>query len=304
VNRRITNVGLTVVNYAGKLVLTLLVGLFFLVGLGLVTHFHQLLMASQAGLKNPPPVYLGKPAATNTGDPSVHPFWPEFPHRDPGFFQSLVINGIQVMTEEWDCDNSPDDVLSYYQNQMSARGWRNVTEQTYNLQPELRGTASSLQNENYIKIYRQVMDSTLVLNHDDWSLRISTEPSKKGLGRITVKFYAAATPSLGNFFQQMESSTEGNGPQSGGMDVLQQNGGDRYHTTILMKKEPPSQAFQEALADHESQGWKPVILLPKKQMHSGYFVWLSRGAQYAALTTAALPQGQGSSVTFVEVTPH
>ncbi len=56
-------------------------------------------------------------------------------------FNSSLINGIQVISEEWDCGLSADDILSYYREQMTARGWEDTTKQTYGFQPE-NGNAS------------------------------------------------------------------------------------------------------------------------------------------------------------------
>jgi hypothetical protein len=303
VKRLFPFVSLGILNYAGRLLVTLFaVGLLLLV-LHLVLNAEKFLLDSQKGLKNLPAIYVGKPVASRLGDPSVHPFWPEFPHSDAGDFQSAVINGVQTMTDQWQCNASSDEVLSYYRDQMAGRGWQDVTKETYSLQPELLGTTNGLQNERYIANFRNIMDSKLMLKRGQWSLHISTEPAK-GFGQITVKFYAASTPSTGNFFQQMASSVVGNKGQAGRpLDVVQENGSEHYHTTIATKSESPAQAFQAALTDLGSQGWRLALFLPKQQTQSGHFAWLVRGNQYAVLSVTALPQGAGSSVTFMEVSP-
>lgn len=301
-NQPAPSVGLTVAGYAGRVLVTLLAVFIFLIAFGLVEHAHQSLVSAQAGLKNLPSVYLNKPAA-NLGRPSVQPLWPEFPHSDPGNFQTLVVNGIQVMTERWDCGNSPDEVLSYYCEQMAARGWQDVTEKTYNLQPESQGTAASLQKKDFVNAYRQIMSSTLVLSRGDWSMRVTTEPSKNGFHQITVKLFAAATPEMKALSRQMISSLD---YKRGGqpLDVVQDGATEHYHTTIATENESAEAAFQEKYSALSALGWKPVIFLPKKQTANGYFVWLVRGKQYGALAVSVLAQGQGSSVTFTEVTPN
>src|SRR5665213_3018256 len=227
-----------------------------LLALHMVMNAEKLLLDSQKGLQNLPAIYVGKPVESRLGVPSVHPFWPEFTHSDAGAFQSSVINGVQVMTEEWNCSASSDAVLSYYRDQMTARGWQDAT-----------------------------------------------EPAKD-FGQITVKFYAAATPSIENFFQQTVSSALVNqGPDGQPMNVVQDNGSEHYHTTIATKNASPDQAFQSALADLGTKGWRPVMFLPKQKTRPGFFAWLVRGKQYAALSVSAAPQGGGSSVTFTEVTP-
>jgi hypothetical protein len=119
-----------------------------------------------------------------------------------------------------------------------------------------------------------------------------------------VKFFAAATPSVENFFLGMSSGVVANKEGDGRpLDVRQENGSEHYHTTIAAKNETPAQAFQAALAKYGALGWRPVMMLPKEKTPSGYFAWLVRGKQYAALSVNISPQGKSSSVTFTEVTP-
>ena len=301
-NQPSPSVGFTIVSYAVKVVITFVAVIFFLMLFGMLAHVHQLMVSAQAGLKNLPSLFLNKPAA-NTRNPSVHPFWPEFPHSVPGYFQTLVINGIQVMTEQWDCGSSPDDVLSYYREQMTARGWRDATEQAYKLQPELRGTTGDLQSKSYIDVYRQIMNSTVVLNRGDWTMRVSAEPSNNGFHQITVKIFAAATPSLDTLSQQL-MATMGKDQAGQPLDVVQDSAGEHYHTVITTTGAATDAAMQQKLSELSALGWKEAIFLPKKMVPNGGFVWLIRGKQYGALSVSALQQGRGSSITFTEVTPH
>jgi len=111
-------------------------------------------------------------------------------------------------------------------------------------------------------------------------------------------------PSVVDFFHQMASPLMPNqGPSGKPMDVVQRSGNDLYHTTMTAENEPPAQAFQDAVTDLASKGWKPRAMLPKKQTPNGYFIWLTKGKQYAALSVTVMPDGK-SSVTITEVTPH
>lgn len=213
-----------------------------------------------------------------------------------------------MLNEDWQTGASAVDIIAYYREQMAARGWRDVTEEAYRFQPEFRnlGTGgNSLHDGQYLGLYRSAMESTLIMNRGDWSMQVAAFPCKQEIGQTTVSICAAATPSLGNFFLQMASAVAGNQRQPGQpLDVLQQNGGERYHTTIAIKNEPPAQALEKALAAIGAKGWRPAMFLPKQQTQSGYFVWLVRGKDYAALSVRALPQGKSSSVTLTEVTPE
>jgi hypothetical protein len=210
-----------------------------------------------------------------------------------------------MMAEDWDCGSPPDEILAYYRDQMAARGWEDTTKQTYGLKPELRTSANDVETPDYINNYQKIMNSTLMFNRDGWSLKISAEPAKRGFHQTTVSFYAIASPSVVDFFQQMASSVVGNQNKPGKpLDVVQDNGTERYHTTVLTRTQSADQTFQDELKELETQGWKPEVVLPQKQTPNGHFIWLVRGKQYAALSVTVAPQGQGSSATFTEVTPH
>ena len=298
---------LGILNYAGRLLVTLfaLAGLFL--AFNLVNNAQKMLRDSQTSLTGLSAHPVGNPTGSSLGNPSVHPFWPEFPHSDAGNLESTVINGVQTITEEWQCNASPGDVLSYYRDQMTARGWQDATEKTYGGESRLSelGAVENLpEGQESLKKFRAALDSNLTLKKGDWSLHLSIEPAN-GLGQITVKFYAVATPSLENFFMGLSSGLVANKRTDGKpMDVVQESGNEHYHTTIAAKSESPAQAFQEALTKLVAQGWRPVMALPKEKTPSGYFVWLARGKQYAALSVNASPESKSSSVTFTEVTPN
>ena len=293
--------GIGVLNYAVKVVLSVAAIVALLAALNLVFRVHRMLQDSESGVQNLPPLYVGKPAAAHASDAPVQTLWPEFPHNNGGTVQSSVINGIQVIAEEWDCGASPDDILSYYRDQMTARGWQDTTKQAYNLQPEMNEMPGDTEKEQYISNYRDVTDSTLVFNRGDWSLRISTEPAKEGFHQTSVRFYAAKTPSIVDVGEvAMASVVPKQGQKESPLDVIQKSDGDNYHTMISTKLEPSKDAFRDALADVTGKGWRPVLF---KRLPQGYFAWLVKGQQYGALSVRDEHQGQSSSVTLIEVTP-
>jgi len=292
---------LGLLNFAVKLLLTLATIVILAMALNLVRNAHKLFLDSQAGLNNPPPLYVGKPKTTNQSDPSVQPFWPEFPHSDAGAFQSAIINGIQVMTEEWTCNAAPGELLAYYRDQMAARGWRDVTDQ---IRSEMSGAPNVAENEQAVSKYRNYLASNLALARGDWSFQISVKPGNSD-AQIAVKICAAATPSSAAFFLQMGASLQNDhGPNVKPVDVMQDNGSEHYRTTISASAKPQEAAFQETLANLAAQGWRPAMFLPKEKTSSGYMAWLVRGKQYAALSVNPLPQGKLCSITLTEVTPY
>ena len=296
----VPSIGLGALSITAKSFVSLAVVAGLLMALHMVVKVHKLLLGAQEGITSRPPVTAGRPAVSAVADSAVTPLWPEFPHNGSGNLQTAMINGVRVITEQWDCGNTPDEVFSYYHDQMTARGWQDTTEQSYSIQPELH--PGSLDDPKFIDNYRNTRNSNLMFSRGDWSLHISTEPSRKGFRQTTVKFYAAQTSSFLNLAQDTAAAVVKSSVQQQPMDVFQNGATEDYHTTITTKNEPPRVAFQDALEEEIRQGWKPMSV-PEKQSSSGYFAWLTKGQQYSALSVQITRQG-ASSVTLVEVTPH
>ncbi len=238
-----------------------------LAALNLVFKVHRALLDTDAGLKSLPPLYVGRPAPATVG----RRFAQVLSGRNFRTITAVprnrpVLNGIQVITEEWDCGATPEDILTYYREQMTARGWQDTTKQTYGFQPEMHTSLDDYENQQFIDKYRNIMDSTVVLNRGDWTLRVSTEPSpKNGFHQTTVRFYAAQTASIMDVAEEATASVIPKGRlNQAPLDVIQKSNGDNYHTMISTKEEPPKEAFRDALADVAAQGWRPVLYKPAK----------------------------------------
>jgi hypothetical protein len=221
----------------------------------------------------------------------------------------MVLNGVQILNENWRTGASATAVIDYYRAEMAARGWRDVTEEALRFQPQYRNSGSGgngLQDGEYLGVYRRTMDSTLIMSRGEWSLEIKTSPDADRNGETAVSICAAATPSLSDLFLQLSSSLSEAGVPGGQgrpVDVVQERGGERYHTTIAVRNEPPASAMRDALEDLNARGWRPAASLPERSGGSEFFAWLVRGAEYGALSVRSLPDGRRSSVALTEVTP-
>jgi hypothetical protein len=237
----------------------------------------------------------------------IQTFWPQFFGSDGAPAQEMSMNGVEVVNQGWETTVQPADIIDYYRVQMTARGWQDVTAETYQIQPESRNPdpgQNSLQDPQYVKKYSKTIDSSLILRRGVWSIHINAFPSDQGNGQTRVSICAAATPSLEDFITQLTASYKEDDAHGGRpLEIIRQNGGNSYRMTISTKSASPAQAFRDELANLGAQGWHPTLTMPSKQTRSGIFAWVTRGKQNAALSVTDSPQG-GASVSFVEIAPE
>jgi hypothetical protein len=256
-----------------------------------------------------PPVSGGKKNMPDGAARNSAVFWPQYFGSARSFVQQGSINGVQMIGQTWETTAPAKDVIAYYREQMTARGWQDVTEETYKFQPESRYAGigkNSLQDQQYLRKYSETMDSDLVLRRGDWSIQVTTIRNEGKLAQTGVRIFSAATPSIEDFVATLTSdfasgsdSTQGGRP----LEMEQESGGQHYHTTIASQNVTPFQAFREALANLGSQGWQSVMMLPPQKAQGGYFAWLGKGKQYAMLFVKSENDKRGASVMFTEVAP-
>jgi hypothetical protein len=288
-----------------RLVLTALAVIVFVYLLTLLSTVHGVFARNKAAARQQ--TFIN---ATRMPQPVVSPrpdvFWPAFPRSSAGASRESVLNGVRVITENWRSTAAGADILDYYRRQMAARGWADVTEEVYGLNPGLRGSLhgdEQLQDERYLQVYRDVMDSSLALRRGNWSMHVSVQPTNAALEQTSVKIVAAETPQMKEFFAALGTEMANPGTiKSATLSAVQHNGRERYATTVTRESDGPSRSFEIALEKLRREGWEPAVLLPPQRAQKGFFAWLTRGEEYAALSVSSA--GRGSSVTLTRVTPN
>ena len=235
-------------------------------------------------------------------------YWPQFPGSSESSFQQVSINGVQMTSQSWKTTVLAKDVIAFYREQMTVRGWEDVTEENFKLKPDLRDpgiSKNSLQDENYLNVYAETIDSNLVLRRGQWSIQVTTAPNEAGkLAQTTVRICATATPSLNDFVANLTSDfAAGSDAVAGGkpLEMEQKNAGQLYHTSIVLKNEEPSRVFNQMLKDYQAKSWHCLTFPSAQAGQQGYFASLVKGQSYGFLSVKTSPKGNGSSVTFTEV---
>ena len=284
--------------WAGKVLLTVMAVAVLLTSLKLALTAQSLLDFSRS--QPPPPSFLSSSPHPSGGNDSVSVPWPEFPHSGPRRVRTSLINRVRTITDGWTTSAPVADVLAYYRDQMLSRGWRDVTEETYSLQPQRHQDLNSAGAELFAADYRKIMDSTLVLTSGQWTMHIVAAPSQR-LPQNLVAIYAIEAPSLKEFSDALQATFAPNASKP--LEALQQKGGQVYRTSISARDQPTAEAFRQELAALEAQGWHSLVVLPAQHGHPGQFSWLVKGGDYMGLSVSPLEGRNRCCVTLTQVAP-
>ena len=250
----------------------------------------------------------GSPPVRGPGVAKSSPsLWPHFPTSSAVRRRELGVNGVDYITENWETCASQATILEYYKCQMVARGWRDVTEESYNLKPEVHREQSGdtgLQDPQFLEIYRKVTGSCLALSRGTWSIHVATEERPGKAGWVQVTICGAAAPSVKDFARPWLPAPDARGvmtPQ--GLNVVEESGDQRYQTKITYQPQDPASAFREALLNLQKGNWRPMFAASPKRAGQGHSALLVRGDQYGSLAVTPSRNGQGASVAWTEVSP-
>ena len=234
-------------------------------------------------------------------------FWPRYPTSYGGSSRAMEVNGIKFIVETSRTWAPPSAVLDYYQCQMTARGWRDVTEASHNMQPEARRERAGdagLQDQQFLDVYRKVKDTTLVFGNGAWTMHVYAEESAENKGQTVVMINAAEVPSLKDFAGVWSSLGRSDSSGNKELDVVEHRGGQRYHTRITVQSRSPAAAFTETLEQLRQDRWRPSLVSVAASGGRDHVAMLVRGGQYASLTATDTKDGKKASVTWTEVTPE
>jgi hypothetical protein len=234
-------------------------------------------------------------------------FLPRFPGASHVSGGTFAFNGVPCLLEEWSTSASGADVLGYCREQMLARGWEDITEETFNLNSEVlaAGDDTGMPSERLMAIYQAMNNSQLTLRRGYWTINLSVVEQGNRVGGTTVKLLAVNAPSFWSLSRHM--SLELKGATEGGLfrdvNFVERNHGQKYHSVFVTKNTGEAQAFADVLTELGAKHWQAVAMTSRSQGDSAYVAWLVKGSAYAVLSVSSLPQG-GSSIALIEVTPE
>lgn len=257
---------------------------------------------------HPDPLLLQRPARAEPAARATVP-WPKFALRAQQDAQECVLNGVRLLSEEWEGPGTPEAVLDFYRGQMQARGWTEETEEALGLSSAtLASTANkrALEDPVFLRRYQEIVDSNLILRQGEWSMHVTVRRSGIEPGQVAVHIAAAKVPSLAQFasgvVQGFNSPTRGRQGQPT-LEHEESRGGQRYRTVLSTKSGSLDGVFRDALAELARDQWQ-VLIQSNGERQSRRFAWLVRQDAHLAMCVTPAPGGGGVSLARTEVRPN
>ncbi|MBI3869704.1 MAG: hypothetical protein HY299_14370 [Verrucomicrobia bacterium] len=243
-------------------------------------------------------------------------FWPSYPgcERQKTLLNSM--NGLRTLTEDCACSASAGELIDYYRREFNARGWTDVTEETYKVNPENWSNESRTPNALHEESDRDerlrskasdVMDAKLVMTRGNWSVHASAAQGPSATKPTLLRFFSIERRSLEDLplpFMQESITPYALGAQPG-FKSGSEDEHTRYQTEINMSTARPEQSYSETIEGYRKRGWKVMSENRAKAERSPRIAWMTRGNAYVTITVQPRPDRlSGSLISCTEATPR
>jgi hypothetical protein len=252
-----------------------------------------------------PPIHAPTLGRSASSEP-VETFWPRYPGLRSEGVHASRLNGVALVTEEGHVAIQADAVLDYYREQMTARGWVDVTEEHFRLSPEARVGVEGrdgLNDPEFVTRYEAVMDSNLVLRRQGWVVHATLSSGRKS--RTThVRLVAAQTPSVEELGLALSRDLLEGEKRRRPREVLlaeEERGGTRFATRQLESGLSPDRFYAELAAEYRQRGWRLLFERGAEGAVGQCFAVFQNGATQVSVVTMPSRVGRGTTALVTEM---
>ncbi|HBA83002.1 MAG TPA: hypothetical protein DCZ95_02805 [Verrucomicrobia bacterium] len=282
--------------FAGQLVLSAVVAAVFFI-------LARVAGSAWASFQAPPPAVAAAPRGVG-GYASAPParLWPLYPSFHPSGVRAMTINGIEILSEDGELKGSAADVLAYYGRQMAARGWSDVTEESFNLSEGLQAAGNDPQlDEQFFKTYNDIMESNLAFRRGCWTVVMNLSPGLRPW-TMHIRISAYNTPTVQDIMEALVLTPLEKAPKDGvTMRAEETVSGSRIRTLIYESPLPPSEFYIRQVDSLKAARWSPVFLSPAREEQARLFAVFQKGGRYTYVIVNPSRSGRGSSAVVSEM---
>lgn len=189
---------------------------------------------------------------------------PLFPGAQDPEFGEMEFNARPFFRCDYDVSARPEEILFFYRNQLSARGWRDITEDAIRQaaimqQPEQQGVLD-FQNETFLRFYDHIMKTQASFSRSGGHVQVVVKPGAQSWStRVGITYIEYSSP--GELSQELQRSLGVGGidqPNSGPATFAQNLGGQRAETTILTSRLLPGDYRNDLVDQYRNEGWVEI----------------------------------------------
>jgi hypothetical protein len=232
---------------------------------------------------------------------------PRFPAYEKSAWHRTVVNGVTMHTGSMSVRGEPQDIVDYYIEHMSARGWHDVTEEFFNIDPYDESCSSSKiveQNPKAIARYEKLRSHEAVLRRGGKSIIVHVTAREKK--SHTVDLTLAETPDLKRFWKRTTDVYD---------HAIQQKMTKKWMRVVdgcadcrggavanfMVSADSPATLSAQILARLEREGWSrnPLFSHLENVGTGGYL--LTRGPHMAMVSTTHDPRINRSTAIIIQM---
>ncbi len=251
----------------------------------------------------PPAAYAPAHNAGGYDAPPPDRLWPLYPGFRASGVRGMTINGIEILSEDGEVNSAADDVLSYYAQQMTARGWRDVSEESFGLSEGLQAAGLDPElDRQFFKTYDEILESNRAFQRGLWTVVLALSPGSRPWN-MRMRISAYNTPPTQEIIEALGMAPN---KESAGQDGLvlkaeETLGGSRIQTQVYESPLPPADFYLRTLDSLRASRWSPVFLSPTQDPQARLFAVFQKDGRYTYVIVSPASSGRGASAVVSEM---
>ncbi len=257
--------------------------------------------ASRSPVSMPSPVTSGRPVGND-----ARRLWPVFPGARPSGLHEMTFSGARLVSETWDLTGSTEALLEYMLDQMTARGWAVVPEESVDWRTTAleQNPGADAERREIAALVDDTMIPMLSLARGAWRFSISVGPGDRPWNR-RAKLLCVETASirdLGHDLAEMAESARAR-EEENVVHAEERIGSEIFHSQMIKSPVEAGAFLESKVRELEQDDWRAsVVTTPEPGVQRQLFALLQRGDETTYLIVSPGERGRGSSAVLTKVT--
>jgi hypothetical protein len=238
--------------------------------------------------------------------PRVRMPWTTYPGAKEVRRNETIFNGSPFLTERFEAAGTNSEILSYYRRTLRNRGWRDVTEEHFGIDPGFfeNGAPVNLQNQEFLLRYEETVRSNLAMQLGEKLILVEVDMGSKSWKRRVSLSQQGRSRQTASLELAKRLRFRSRGRIEPYFRAQQHIGKDDHTTEFYHSRFSVNRLHRKLVRRMKSKGWEQEELPDKFEpegidgMRVSFYV---KKADYAILNVYPSPTGRGSAATLMKV---